>query len=166
MRATKLRVLVAAAVVVGVLAYLVVNAAYGDLPPLPGYAPASLLFLSIAEAVTARSIRRRFARRPGVLPVNPLTVARLAALAKASSLAGALVLGGYAGILVYTLARRQELVAARSDARTSGLGIAASVALVAAALWLEHSCRTPDRPDRPAPPTPAAPRKEPPASGR
>jgi hypothetical protein len=37
---------------------------------------------------------------------------------------------------------------AKHDSIVAILGGAASLALVAAALWLEYACRTPDKPDQ------------------
>jgi hypothetical protein len=38
--------------------------------------------------------------------------------------------------------------AARDDVPAAIGGVAGALALLAAALWLEHSCRIPDQPDR------------------
>ncbi|MDX6221367.1 MAG: hypothetical protein QOD91_421, partial [Frankiales bacterium] len=86
MKPTSVRWLALVAAVTGVLAYLVVDISYGSLPRVPTYAPVSLVFLAVAEGVCAASIRARLAGRPGTRPVEPLAVARLAALAKASGL--------------------------------------------------------------------------------
>ena len=42
---------------------------------------------------------------------------------------------------------RSQLASAASDSVTAGIGAICAAALVAAALWLEHCCRTPDGPD-------------------
>lgn len=138
-----MRVLLATALVTLVAAYLVVRAGYGDLPPLPRYAPASLVALALAEAVGGSGVRARLAGTRGLRPLPALTVARAAALAKASSLVGALVTGGYGALALYTLSRRSDVAAARRDSVISVLGVLAAIALTAAALYLERSCRTP-----------------------
>ena len=102
MRPTSIKWLVAVTAVTGLLVFLLVLTVYGSLPQVPTFGPVSLVFLAVAEGVCAASIRARLAGRPGTRPIEPLAVARLAALAKASALAGALTGGGYLGMLAYT----------------------------------------------------------------
>jgi hypothetical protein len=78
--------------------------------------------------------------------VAPLAVARLVALAKASSAAAAALGGLVAGYLAYVLHEVDKSVPAR-DARVAGATLAAALALLAAALYLEHCCRAPKPPD-------------------
>lgn len=144
---TPIRDLALAAVLTGALSYLLVGAYYGDLPALPWTSSAALVCLAVAEGVVARGTRMRIARRPGTRPVQPLVVARLVALAKASSVVGSVLAGGWMGAFAYTFLARDRLVAAARDAVVSGLGVLAALLLVAAALWLEQSCRTPRSPD-------------------
>lgn len=159
MRPTRLRALLVLAVVGAGLGWLLVRAAYNDLPPLPVYAPVTLLLLAVAELGMAKVVRDRVlgrARR-GARPLHPLQIARAAALAKASSPAGALLLGAYAGMLLVLLPKEAEQAAA--DALVSGASALAALGLVVAALLLERACRTPDgdpgsgsgRPDRAGP---------------
>src|SRR5262249_55931595 len=81
-------------------------------------------------------------RRGGtqVRPIAPIAVARMAALAKASSLAASIIAGLAAGFLIY-VAGSLDKPAFRSDAYAAGGTFAAAVALVAAALYLENGCR-------------------------
>ena len=146
MRPTSLRLLAGLALLVGAVVYAVVVGSYGDLPLVPLVAPATIAFLGLAELLTATSVRARLQRRPGTTRIDPLIVARLVALAKASSVGGALVLGAYGGILAYTL---QELgnPSKAHDAAASGLGVGASLLLLLAALLLERVCRVPGPPD-------------------
>jgi hypothetical protein len=130
-------------------AWVLATQFYGDIPALPWLPLVTLLLLAVAEGVTARATRSRIERRPGTEPVEPLVVARLAALAKASSLAGALFGGLYAGLAVYLLDRRAVLVAAERDLPVAAGGILACGALVGAALWLEWACRVPPSPEDP-----------------
>lgn len=132
--------------------YLIVQQAYGDLPPLPRYAPTSLLLLALAEVITASAVRAHLSGRSTTRNWTALTVARAAVLAKASSVGGALAAGSYGALAVYTVGRWGQLDAARTDAVTSGLGVIAAMALIAAALWLEWSCRLPEPPSSPEPP--------------
>lgn len=145
MKPTSLRWLVLVAVVTVGLTWLLVEIVYGTLPQVPTYAPVSLLFLAIAEGVSAASIRARLAGRPGTRPIEPLAVARLAALAKASGLAGALMAGGYGGMLAYSLQHIDRRVSSH-DAVASGFGVGTAALLVVAALLLERACRRPDVP--------------------
>lgn len=113
-------------------------------PPIPDwYTPVVLVVLAIALAYTARTTRARIERRPGTKPVEPLLFARYAALAKAASVGGALLAGGYAGVLVYLVAQRSLLAQAAEDLPRAGFGFAGCLILVAAGLWLERSCRVP-----------------------
>lgn len=144
---TRSRDLATTALLTGVLSYLLVRAYYGDLPALPWTSSAALGALAVAEGVVARTTRLRIARHPGTRPADPLVVARLVALAKASSMVGALLAGAWMGAFCYTYLARDRLVAAGRDAVISVLGVLAAALLVAAALWLEQSCRTPASPD-------------------
>jgi hypothetical protein len=128
------------------LAWLAVRATFENLPLLPITAIPALSALAIAEAVMARNVRGRLTgARPGK-PVAPIAVARLVALAKASSV-GAAALGGLAaGYLAYVLELLDKPIPAR-DARVAGATLAAAIALLAAATYLERSCRDPNPPD-------------------
>ncbi|HST66597.1 MAG TPA: DUF3180 domain-containing protein [Mycobacteriales bacterium] len=144
---TRIRDLVAYAVAVTVISWLAMRQWYGDLPGLNWFVPLSLLLLAIAETLAANQLRDRIRHRPGALPVQPLVAARMFALAKASAVVGAFVTGIWAGLLLYTVPRLGQLAAASGDTRTGVVGVVAALALVAAALWLEFSCRAPTPPD-------------------
>ncbi|SNQ47543.1 conserved membrane hypothetical protein [Frankia canadensis] len=141
MRPTRARDLVVVAVVFGVLGYLLLWWAYRSIPTLPRTAPLSVVLIGIIELQVAGQTRRRLAGRPGTRPILPLTVARLAALAKASSVTGSALAGGWAGVLGYTIPRTDEFPTAGSDAITAGLGLAAAVVLLVGGLVLERVCR-------------------------
>ncbi|MCZ2858297.1 DUF3180 domain-containing protein [Blastococcus sp. VKM Ac-2987] len=150
-----------------VAAWLLVRAWYGDLPPLRWWLPAPLAVLALGEALGARVLRTRLralrearaGRGPagrdaaGVRPVEPMLVARLAVLAQASAYVGAVFTGVWLGVLAYTGPAVDRLQAAGSDTVTALLGLLASLALIAAALWLESACRVPpgSTDDEPAP---------------
>ncbi|MEU6022462.1 DUF3180 domain-containing protein [Micromonospora sp. NBC_01739] len=146
MRPTRLSTLVVSALVAAAVAWLLISSIYYDrLPPLPWLPVVTLAGLAVLEAYAAINTRGRIERRPGRDPVNPLMVARFVVLAKASALAGAIFAGFYAGLTGWLLV---EPTRAAADDRPAAIaGLLASVALVAAALWLERSCRVPDRPD-------------------
>jgi len=148
MKPTRASVLAALALAIGIGSWIVVSRQYESLPALPFVGPVSLVILAIGELTFAFSVRRRLRSptTPARRRLEPLFVARLAVLAKASSHAAAVVAGLYGGFFVYTL---QHLGRWRvnADARTSGLSLVAALALVGAALFLEHSCRVPRDPD-------------------
>lgn len=144
---TRIRDLIAYAAAVTLIAWLAMRQWYGDLPALRWFVPLSLVLLAIAEVLAANQLRDRIRHRPGALPVQPLVAARMLALAKASSVVGAVMVGIWAGLLVYVAPRLGKLEAAGHDTAIAAFGVLAAVALTAAALWLEHSCRTPAPPN-------------------
>ncbi|MFT7835644.1 DUF3180 domain-containing protein [Saccharothrix sp. BKS2] len=148
MRFTKPRDLLAAGLVAGLLAHLLIRLAYDTLPPLPTFAGFTLLVIAAVDLWLAFSLRARILRRPGAEPVQPLTAARAVALAKASSLLGAIMLGAWTGVLFYVLPVRDQFEAAGNDLVSAIVGIGCAGALIGAALWLEHCCRTPTDPHR------------------
>lgn len=136
--------LVLVAVLAAVGGYALAAAAYSDLPPLPRVAPVTLALLAVVELAMAHLVRDRVlgrARR-GARPLHPLQVARAAALAKASSPAGALLLGLYAGLTLWLLPREADQP--RADALVTSTSALAALLLLVAALRLERACRTPD----------------------
>ena len=144
---TRVRDLIAYAAAVTLITWLAVRQWYGDLPRLRWFVPLSLVLLAIAEVLAANQLRDRIRRRPGAPPVQPLVAARMLALAKASAVVGAVMVGIWAGLLVYVVPRLGQLAAAGNDTATAAFGVVAAAALTAAALWLEYSCRTPAPPD-------------------
>ncbi|MTD57912.1 DUF3180 domain-containing protein [Amycolatopsis pithecellobii] len=145
MHFTRPRELLVAGLVGVVLAYLAFKFAYGSLPRLPRYAGITLVVLAVVETVLAFSIRARI--RSGRL-VGAIGVARAVALAKASSLLGALMLGAWLGALIALYPNADEVTAAASDVRSAIIGAISAAVLIAAALWLEHCCRTPEQRDQ------------------
>lgn len=145
MKPTRPWVLAALVLIAGGIAYTLTAQFYSDVPSPPRYAPLSILLVALAEAYTASMTRARMAGRPGTRPIDPIFVAKLAALAKASSPVGALALGGYTGFLIY-VARTTSTVA-DTDTRTAALGMGCSLGLVIAALVLERACRARRPPD-------------------
>jgi Protein of unknown function (DUF3180) len=142
MRPTRWQVLVAIATVTGAAAYLVTRANYDSLPVPTLYAQISLIILAFAEAYTASMTKARLEGSPGTKPIDPILVARLVALAKASSVVGALAVGAYAGFLGWVA--QLTSTGAHTDVRTAAVGIGAGVVLVAGALYLEWVGRVPE----------------------
>jgi uncharacterized membrane protein len=135
--------LVAVAAVCAIVAWLIVRVTFDSMPMLPWTGAPALLLLAVAEAVSGRNLKARIAGRRSDKPLAPIAVARMVALAKASSL-GATAFGGLAaGFLIYT-ASRLSLAVPRGDAINMAATLASAAALVGAALYLEHCCRAPE----------------------
>lgn len=185
MTPSRWQVLLGLFLVPAVLTWLLMRSAYSGLPPLPWTAVPTLLLLALGEFYSALNVRARVRglRGPGLSVygevrrlrgevrdlhedlrtgrarprgsrIDPLTIARFAALGKASAHAAAVLAGIFAGILLH-VAGDLEMETPRADAWVSGSTALAALVLVAAALFLEYSCRIPKRPDdqdRPAEP--------------
>jgi hypothetical protein len=145
-RPTSLSVLVVAGLAAAAAGWLMLSAFYARMPALPWPPIIVIAALAVAEGFLAQNTAARIQRRPGAPPVDALAVARYAVLAKASSLAGALSAGFSAGLLAWLALEPTK--AARDDIPAAIGGVVAALALVGAALWLEHSCRVPDQGDR------------------
>jgi hypothetical protein len=164
MQPTKSWSLVVVAVSCAALAWLAATIGFANFPPLPWTAVPALLLLAFGEVLFARNLRMRLrggsgagsglgsgpgsgaGSRPGLKPVDPIAVPRVVALAKASSIAAAAFGGLAAGFGIYTLASLDKPVP-RHDALVSAVTAVAAIALVAAALFLERVCRSPEPPD-------------------
>ena len=164
MKPTRVSTLAAVAVACAALGWLLLRTLYAKLPPLPWTGVPALLIAALAEAWTGRDIKARIARRgsgqgtgrgsgqgtgrgEGVKPVAPLFVSRMVALAKATSLAAAIIAGFAAGFDIY-LAGSLSASVPRQDALTAVITFVAAVVLACAALYLENCCRVPEDPDR------------------
>ncbi|MFY1696495.1 MULTISPECIES: DUF3180 domain-containing protein [unclassified Solwaraspora] len=153
MEPTRASTLVVAALAAAAVGWWVISTWYVRMPVFPWLPSVTLAALAVLEAYAAVNTRARIDRRPGQDPVNPLLVARFVVLAKASALAGAIFAGFYAGLVLWLFI--QQTRAADNDLPAAVSGLAASLALVAAAVWLERACRVPDQPedsDAPQPP--------------
>jgi len=100
-----------------------------------------------------RNLAARRRGRRGGKPLEPIAVARLAALAKASSVVAAIFGGLAAGFAAYVAGSLDKAVP-RHDAIAALVTLAAAVALAAAALYLEQSCRALRPPDTDGAPPP------------
>ncbi|MCI2423417.1 DUF3180 domain-containing protein [Saccharopolyspora sp. K220] len=146
---TKPGQLITAGLVAAVVVFLLTRLMYGELPPLPLLAGATLLLIALVDVALALNMRPRIKRKPGTEPVDGLTAARAVALAKASSLAGAIMCGVWVGLIAYLLPLFGTVDAARSDTGAAVVGLISAAALIAAGLWLENSLRNPDEPEEP-----------------
>jgi hypothetical protein len=143
---TRISTLVVAALASAAVAWLLISSLYySGIPRLPWLPVVTLAGLAVLEAYAAINTRGRIERKPGRDPVNPLMVARFVVLAKASALAASIFAGFYAGLTGWLFVETTR--AALDDRPAAGGGLLASLALVGAALWLERSCRVPERPD-------------------
>jgi hypothetical protein len=139
-------VLVGLVLVVALVTWLLVRQVYAELPIVPWTAIPTVLLLAIGEAYSAWATKARIDRKPGTKPVEPLAVARLAALAKASAYAGAALGGVFAGFALHTL-QLFTRETPRTDFFIATGSFLACVALISAALFLENSCRIPKDPE-------------------
>jgi hypothetical protein len=142
---TRASLLLVAGLGAAAVGWVLLSFLYAEMPALPWLPTLTLAALAIIEGVLAQNTRARIERRPGYGRVAPLAVARYAVLARASSLAGAIFAGFSAGLLAWLSIEPTR--AARADVPSAIAGVAASLALVGAALWLERACRVPPRPD-------------------
>jgi len=146
MTPTRVWTLVIIAAVCAIISWLLLRQVYSVLPALPWTGVPALLLLAAGEAWSGRSLRGRLRGRGK--PVHPIAVARMAALAKATSLAAACVGGFAAGFLLY-VAPSLDKTAYRADAYASAGTFVSAVVLILAALYLENGCRVPTQKDGP-----------------
>ena len=147
------------AVLAAAVTWAALTAVYTSLPPLSWTGVPALLIAAGAEAWTGRDLRARIQGRRGARPAPPLFVARMVALAKASSMTAALLAGVCAGFIIY-LSRMTSAPTPRGDLVNASLSFGACLVLIAAALFLEYCCRVPKNPDSdddsvPPPPRPS-----------
>ncbi|HEU4360908.1 MAG TPA: DUF3180 domain-containing protein [Mycobacterium sp.] len=150
---TRKRDLTATVAVVAIASYLLVVVLYQWFPPITVWTGLSLLAVAAAEAGWGRYVRAKINEGeigdgPGWL--HPLVVARAVVIAKASAWVGALVLGFWVGVLGYVLPRRSELQVAADDTGGAVVAAISALALLIAALWLQHCCKSPPDPTEPA----------------
>ncbi|QUR69180.1 DUF3180 domain-containing protein [Mycobacterium spongiae] len=146
---TRKRDLAAGVVGAAIAGYLLVVALYRWFPPITAWTGLSLLGVAIAEALWGRHVRAKIndgeiGDGPGWL--HPLAVARSLMIAKASAWVGSVVLGWWIGVLVYFLPRRSWLRVAAEDTPGTVVAAVCALALVVAALWLQHCCKSPQDP--------------------
>ncbi|MBK1785194.1 DUF3180 domain-containing protein [Prauserella cavernicola] len=141
MHFTRPRDLLVAGVIGFGLVFFLFEFAYTSMPSLPTLAGVTLLILAVIELVLAYIVRSRI--RQGRV-VHGIGIARAVALAKASSLLGALMFGAWLAGVVYLAPRSNELTAAADDLPSAIIGAGCALVLIAAALWLEHCCRAPE----------------------
>jgi hypothetical protein len=146
---TRKRDLTAAVMLAAVVGYLFVVLVYRYFPPIDVWTGLSLLAVAAVEAGWAFYVRAKI--NDGEIGdargwLHPLAVARSVLIAKASAWVGALVLGWWIAVLIYLLPRRSTLRVAGEDTAGAVVAAVSALALVVAALWLQHCCKSPPEP--------------------
>jgi hypothetical protein len=146
---TRKRDLTAAAVLAAVVGYMFVVLVYRYFPPIDVWTGVSLLAVAAIEGGWAFYVRAKI--NDGEIGdargwLHPLAVARSVLIAKASAWVGALVLGWWIAVLIYLLPRRSTLRVAGEDTAGAVVAAVSALALVVAALWLQHCCKSPQEP--------------------
>jgi len=160
MTPTRSRTLLLIGVIAAGVTWALLTVVYASLPPLTWTLVPALLIGAALEAWTGRDLRARIQGRAGARPVPLLFVARMVALAKASSQAAALLAGVSAGFVGY-LSGMTDAPTPRADLVDASVSFGASLVLLAAALFLEYCCRVPKDPrgerdeETPPPPPPS-----------
>lgn len=147
---TRRRDLAFAAAIAAIAGYLAIHMLYRYFPPITLWTGLSLLAVAAAETWWAVSVRSRIRDGRigvGVGRLHPLAVARTVAVAKASAWVGAVMLGWWLAVLAYLVPRRAELRVAAADTPGALVAAVSAFALVAAALWLQHCCKSPGEPN-------------------
>lgn len=154
MTPTRARTLLLVGVLAAAVTWALLVAVYASLPPLTWTGVPAVLIAAAIEAWAGRDLRNRIQGKRGVRPAPPLFVARVVALAKASSQTAALLAGICAGFMIY-LAGKASAPTPRGDLITASASFGACLVLMAAALFLEYCCRIPgDSDDDEVPPPP------------
>ena len=146
MTPTRARDLAVTVVVTAVLGYLLVLGLYRWFPPLTVWTGLSLVAIAAVEAGWGGYVRAKVNAGEigsGGDRLHPIAVARSVVIAQASAWVGALVLGWWIGVLAYLLPRRGALQVAAADTAGAVVAAVCALALVVAALWLQHSCKSP-----------------------
>ena len=164
MTSTRIRALLGLGAFCAALTWLLLIRLYARLPPLPWTPSLTVLLLALVEARAGRLLRARIAGQRGLRggvdgfspdgaggpagpgrrakPLDPIGVARTAAIGKASAQAAAVIAGIAVGFVLDLL----HLLSAPTprDDTFAALGILASAVILAvAAIYLERSCRVP-----------------------
>jgi len=139
---TRTRTLLLVGVLAGAVTWALLTVVYASLPPLTWTGVPALLIAAGVEAWAGQDLRARIQGKKGTRPAPPLFVARIVALAKASSQTAALLAGVCAGFMIY-LSGLASAPTPRGDLVDASLSFGACLILLAAALFLEYCCRVP-----------------------
>lgn len=138
--ATTLFVTALVGVVLGFLLEVALTAGGAPIMIPPVSLPITLVAIGVVVVLLAIPISRATHGKSD-RPINPFVAMRVAVLAKASSLSGAVLLGAGVGILVYLLSR-SVLPVGHAFLLTGASTIAAAL-LLAGGLVAEHLCTLP-----------------------
>lgn len=139
MRRTRWTDLVVPFAVVGITTYVLLRFSYHSYLQLRYLVPVPLAALALSEFVAARRVRAAVRHEPNAKPMAALVIARCVALGKASSVVGAGVAGGAAGLIVRLLPDVRRVDAAGHDLTVGALLFGASALLVVGGLLLERA---------------------------
>ncbi|WP_349270627.1 membrane protein [Mycolicibacterium parafortuitum] len=157
MGVTRKRDLAGAVAATAVAGYLLMFVLYRVFPPITLWTGMSLLGVAVALAGWAFFVRSRI--RDGQIGLgagrlHPVAVARSVVIAKAAAWMGSVVLGWWLAVVIYLLPRRGSLRVAAEDTPGAVVAALCALALVIAAMWLQHCCTSPDDPSQNADPAP------------
>ena len=149
MTPTRKRDLATVVVMAALVGYLLVLSLYRWFPPLTVWTGLSLAAVAVVEAIWGGYVRAKI--NAGEIGVgggrlHPIAVARSVVIAQASAWVGALVLGWWVGVLAFVIPRRGSLRVASEDTPGAVVAAISALALVIAALWLQHCCKSPEEP--------------------
>lgn len=119
---------------------------YGSYPPIPAAGAVTLWMLAIVVVVLIFVVRRNLSK--GMIgldrsQLDPMTVARMMMVGKASAWTGAVLGGVYTGVATYVIPQAGTLVAAETEMPVVIAGGVGAIALAAAGVILERNCETP-----------------------
>jgi Protein of unknown function (DUF3180) len=128
--------------VFAILTWAFLKPLYPDLPTVPWTSIPTVLLLALGEFYSGWMTKAKIERKPDTKPVEPLAVARLVGLARASAYGGVVFTGIFAGFTIHTANLVGQEVLRRDFLITAG-SFVACLLLVCAALYLEYCCKVP-----------------------
>ena len=143
MAPTRLNVLLLGALFAGLFGWALVrltDSLAGRYVPVTWVAAVAVWLVAGALLWWTLTARPRLQRRPGARRLSPQVATRTAALALASSRAGAIVAGAYAGVAIGFLPEL-TVPAGSSAAIAAIVASVGGVALAILGIWLERLCR-------------------------
>ena len=147
MKRTSIGWLVGVGLFVAAAAAILTSRFYGSMLAIPATVSISLWAVTAVCVFLTWKVRQAKSKDHGIgldnSQLNPMTIAQFLLVGKASAWTGAIVGGGYLGMLVYVLPHANELVAAAGDLTgvlTSALG---GIAMAVAGVVLERHCEVP-----------------------
>ncbi len=146
MRRTSLFDLIAIAVVVGAIVYVLLRLYYESIPPVQYQVAVPIAGLAIGEFIIARRVRLAVGHDPDAKMMAAITIARCVALGKASSLVAAAMIGASTALLIKVIPTASNVTASANDLRAGVSILAASVLLLVAGWLLERAGLVPRDP--------------------